>query len=194
MKKLIFTVMTLVTTLLIPNTTYAQERYLGEMIYFAGNFAPRNFAFCDGQLLAISQYTALFSVLGTTYGGDGRTSFALPDMRGRALMHPGAGPGLTPRVHGEKSGKESTTLNAATMPVHTHQVNVANADADTNNPTGVALAQTKMFKAGQAANVQMNSTGIADTGTDSPQAINNIQPVLAVNCIIALQGVFPSRS
>jgi len=137
------------------------EPYIGEVSLFAGNFAPRNWAFCDGQLLPITQNTALFTLLGTTYGGDGRTTFGLPDLRGRTVLHEGTGPGLTPRYHGQMTGVEQVTLTEAQMASHDH----------TLPPTFLR-------------------TGTTGGG----QAHTNMQPSLALNYIIALQGLYPSRS
>lgn len=155
---------------------------LGTIILFAGNFAPRGWAFCDGQLMSIAQNTALFSILGTTYGGDGQTTFALPDLRGRAPIHPGNGPGLTPRALGESSGSESVTLTVGQIPAHNHVVQ--SAPEANGDPSANIFAAATDEKAGQAA------TGVA--GGSQPH--DNMQPFLALNYIIALQGVFPSRS
>lgn len=160
---------------------------------FGGNFAPRGWAFCDGQLLPISSYNALFSILGTTYGGDGRTTFALPDLRGRVPMHPGNGPGLTSRRIGQKGGLEENTINITQMPPHDHNVTLpakeeANAEAPTNN--FVAGAGFDGF--GTTSDVTMGALPQQSVG--GGQAVNNIQPFQCVYFIIALQGIFPSRS
>ncbi|AWG21283.1 phage tail protein [Flavobacterium faecale] len=163
---------------------------------FAGNFAPRGWAFCDGQLLAISQNTALFSIIGTTYGGDGRTTFALPDLRGRVPMHPGNGPGLSGRSLGQSGGTETNTLNISQMPSHSHTVNAVSTDGNTNDPTNALPANTKVldkeYSTAATDAVIMKSTMISPAGGNS--SINNIQPYRTVNFIIALQGIFPSRS
>jgi microcystin-dependent protein len=194
MKKLFCLLFSCLASSLAPNAVYADEPFLGEMIYFAGNFAPRGYAFCDGQLLAINNNQALFSILGTTYGGDGRTTFALPDMRGRALMHAGNGPGLTPRTQGSKPGTEENTLSITTMQNHSHNVRVAVGAADTDNPANVAIAEERIFKAGTEPTVTMESSSIDKSGNTAPTAINNIQPTITLNCIIATSGIFPSRS
>jgi len=185
--------------------------FIGQIQLFAGNFAPRGWSFCEGQLLPISQNTALFSILGTIYGGDGRTTFALPDLRGRAPISPGSGPGLSTRPLGQRSGSPTNTLNATQLPAHTHIVTgtttkVSNADGTTNNPDGKVLAVGKTvvdrstsYNAtiyGDAANANMAANDVAVTvgNTGGSQPINNMQPYLAVNYIIALQGLFPSRS
>src|SRR3954453_18765030 len=115
------------------------EPFIGEIKLFAGNFAPRGYALCNGQLLAISQNPALFSILGTTYGGNGQTTFGLPDLRGRVPMHAGQGPGLTPRSLGEQSGTETVTLLSTQMPAHSHSLTADNNSADVTDPTGHAL-------------------------------------------------------
>ncbi|NJX16095.1 phage tail protein [Tamlana crocina] len=162
---------------------------------FAGNFAPRSWALCDGQLLAISQYQALFSILGTTYGGDGRTTFALPDLRGRVAIHPGSGPGLSTYRQGSKGGTETNTLTVSQMPPHSHTVNAVVEDGNQSVPTGNLPAGTKALDkeySDAAANTTMNSTMIGNSGGGQP--VNNIQPYGTVNYIICLQGIFPSRN
>tara|TARA_R110000744_G_scaffold2004_4_gene7846 strand:- start:1651 stop:2175 length:525 start_codon:yes stop_codon:yes gene_type:complete len=173
------------------------EPTLAEIIMFAGNFAPRGWAFCDGQLLAISQNQALFSLLGTIYGGDGRTTFALPDLRGRVAVHPGNGPGLSPKRLGEKGGQERVTLSTLEMPAHNHSpttsVAVSTGVGDEGTPTGVLAAHSGAFtEDGNGAQLGGVSTTVNNTG--GGQSHNNIQPFTCVNYIIALQGIFPSRS
>jgi len=183
---------------------------IGEIKLFAGNFAPRTWAFCEGQLLAISSHSALFSILGTTYGGDGRSTFALPDLRGRAAIAPGSGPGLPTYRLGQRSGSPTNTLTANQLPSHTHAAagttKVSNADGTTNNPEGKVLATGKAvvdrstsFNAniyGDASNANMavNEVSVTLGNTGGNQSINNMQPYLATNYIIALQGLYPSRS
>jgi len=181
------------------------EPFLGEIRMFGGNFAPRGWAFCDGQLLAIPGNSALFSLLGTTYGGNGRTDFQLPDLRGRVPIHAGTGPGLSPRSLGSKAGAETTTLNVPELPSHIHTtpasspgVNAVASPADTSNPTGNALAMANIYKA-EAPSVSLNAGSVdvaANTtgATGGNSAHDNMQPYLAVNFIIALQGTFPSRN
>ena len=169
------------------------DPFIGEVQWFAGNFAPRGWALCDGQLLPIAQYSALFSILGTTYVGDGRTSFALPDVRGRVLIHKGSGPGLTPRNLGAKSGVENVTLTSAQMPSHSHTLVASSGPATETNPTGNTLAspgRTRLYDS-DAANTSMGHS-IANTG--GGQSHTNVQPFNTLNCIIALQGIFPSRN
>ena len=171
------------------------EPFIAMIVMFAGNFAPRNWAFCDGQLLPINSNQALFSLLGTTYGGDGRTTFALPDLRGRVAMHPGNGPGLASRRLGEKGGAESVTLTAAQIPSHNHNVQVAvnTALGEESAPTGVISSHAGAFNEdampGQFLGGPNNTL---NTGGSQPHT--NIQPFTCVNFIIALQGVFPSRN
>ncbi len=171
------------------------EPFLAEIRIFAGNFAPRGWAFCNGQLLPIAQNTALFSLIGTTYGGDGRTTTALPNLQGRAPMHPGRGPGLTARRLGQRGGAETLTLSAAEMPNHTHGLMARNAPATANAPnTNTSLARSALgfaYKA-QDPNVSLADGALASDG--GSQAHNNTQPYLTMNFIIALVGLYPSRS
>jgi len=158
---------------------------------FAGNFAPRGWAFCDGQLLNISQNDALFSLLGTIYGGDGRTTFRLPDLRGRVPIHTGSGGGLTPRNIGTRSGAESVTLTVNDLPVHTHQLRANSSPANEHNPVGNRLASASVY-IGNAPNEDMAPAAIGNTGGGQTHA--NLQPYLCVNFIISLLGIFPSRN
>lgn len=172
---------------------HAEEPFLGEVRWFAGNFAPRGWATCDGQLLAISQNSALFSLLGTIYGGDGRTTFGLPDMRGRGMVHEGNGPGLRVRRLGEKAGSENVTLNENQLPSHTHTLRADSTGGDSVLPDDRVLSQVGRLRVyDDAANADMGATSIKSTG--SSQSHNNMQPNLALTCIIATQGIYPSRS
>lgn len=182
------------TLSLAPQTAKAQEAFIGEIRFFGGNFAPRGWAFCDGQLLAINQYQALFSLLGTTYGGDGRTTFALPDARGRAMIHAGQGPGLSARRLGEKAGTQTNTLTVDQMPAHSHAQRAATAEADSASPQGAVLGGTGRDRiySGGTADTAMSGDVIGSTG--GGQAVNNMPPYVTTSCIIALQGIFPSRS
>lgn len=174
------------------------EPYIGEIRMFAGNFAPRNWAFCDGQLLAVNSYGALFSLLGTLYGGDGLSSFALPDMRGRLPMHMGQGPGLSNRALGARMGQEQVVLTRNEMPRHSHSLMAANAQANASDPQGRVLAsQTDGDRPyttapAKSTNFQdMDSRSVSSAGGNSSH--NNMMPYLGVNFIIALQGEYPSR-
>jgi microcystin-dependent protein len=169
------------------------EPFIGEIIMFGGNFAPRGWALCDGQLLSISSNSALFSILGTTYGGDGRTTFGLPDLRGRVPMHAGNGPGLEPRNLGQKGGAQSNALDINNMPGHNHNVMVTNAEANQASPVGHALASpTEDVLA--YSDAAASATGNAVSNTGGGQPFTNEQPYQCVNFIIALVGVFPSRN
>jgi microcystin-dependent protein len=173
------------------------EPFVAEIRIFAGNFAPLGWAFCNGQLLPISQNTALFSLIGTTYGGDGRTTTALPNMQGRAPMHPGRGPGLTNRLPGERLGVETVTLTEAQMPHHAHteiaQDVPAGSSVATNSSFAEILIGDGVYAPGSTTpDSTMDNKMISHTG--GSQAHNNMQPYLAINFIIALVGLYPSRS
>jgi microcystin-dependent protein len=172
------------------------EPFLGEIIMFGGNFAPRNWAFCNGQLLAIAQNSALFSILGTTYGGDGRTTFALPDLRGRVPMHWGTGPGLSQRQLGQEGGAESVTLTGPQVGAHTHPANCVAPAGNSNDAVGNFWADdagvsSGTYHTGPATN-QMNAAAIGNN--TGGQAHPNVQPFLCVSFIIALYGIYPSRN
>lgn len=171
--------------------------FLAEIRIFTGNFAPKGWALCDGQLLPISQNTALFSLLGTIYGGDGKSTFALPNLQGSAPMQQGQGPGLSLRSQGETGGEQTVTLLQTEMPSHSHTA-VAAAGTGLADPTGNAWASgAKGFgniysPSVQASNVQMNPFATSIAGGNLPH--NNMMPFLGLTFIIALQGVFPARS
>lgn len=172
------------------------EPFLAEIIMFGGNFAPRGWAFCNGQIIPIAQNTAVFSLLGTTYGGNGQTTFALPDLRGRSPMFWGQGPGLTPRSQGEMAGQESVTLLTAEMPAHNHSAVGLAANGNQTSPIGGTWAQVVAGrnaapKYAASSNVTMNPLALATVGGNQPH--NNMQPYLAVTFVIALQGIFPPR-
>ena len=174
------------------------EPFVAEIRIFAGNFAPRGWAFCDGQLLPIAQNTALFSLIGTTYGGDGRTTTALPNLQGRAPMHPGRGPGLTARRLGQKVGAETVTLSEAQIPSHSHTLRVEDPSAGapggpTNQSTLSRSFNALAYQTNTSASlVDMASETLSTTG--GGQAHTNLQPFLTLNFIIALVGTYPSRS
>lgn len=178
----------------------AQNPLLGEIQEFGGNFCPRGYAGADGQLLAISQFSALFSLYGTMYGGDGRTTFALPDLRGRVPIHAGNGPGLTPRTEGQRGGVETTIMTVAEMPSHSHTGNIqtVDADADINSPRGNAISrtgQTNIYVSGQAPNLNfMRPETVVIQNAGGGQSQENRQPVLAIRYCVATQGIFPSRN
>jgi microcystin-dependent protein len=195
------------------NCLAQQEGFIGEVKLFAGNFAPRGWAFCEGQLLPISQNSALFSILGTTYGGDGRTTFGLPDLRGRSPIGPGNGPGLSSIRQGEKSGRENHTLSILDMPSHNHlttvgqgtvsvPVNTISGDNDETSPAAGILSNTgddlyttstsDAFYSGQALPTTGTTVTVLNNGGNQSHNIRN--PYLGVHYIIALQGVFPSRN
>lgn len=173
------------------------DPFVAEIRMFPFNFAPSGWAFCNGQLMPISQNTALFSLLGTTYGGDGKTTFALPDLEGRAAMHPGQGQGLSLRDLGEMSGVESITLLTSEMPLHTHGIQANTLDfAELTTPSPArSLAISEGVSAYQptATNLTpMAPQALTPAGGSLPH--NNMQPYLTVNFCIAMQGVFPPRS
>jgi microcystin-dependent protein len=170
------------------------DPFVAEIRIFPFNFAPKGWAWCDGQLLPLSQNTALFSLLGTTYGGDGKSTFALPDLEGRAPMHPGQGPGLSLHDLGETGGSETVSLLESEMPAHSHGGRAYTQDpADLFGPAGAALARSNNGNAwGAAANlVPFAPEALAPAGGDQPH--NNMQPYLTCYFNIALQGVFPPR-
>ena len=169
------------------------EPFIAEVRIFAGNFAPRGWAFCDGQLLPIAQNTALFSLIGTIYGGDGRTTTGLPTLQGRAAMHPGQGPGLTARLLGQFVGSETVALSSAQLASHNHGGQGTNSAAQQNDPTGRGLARSPdedVYATGTT--VTMATAAVANSGNGNAHA--NMQPFLSLNFIIALVGTFPSRS
>ena len=163
------------------------EPFLAEVRIIGFNFAPRGWAFCDGQILPINQNQSLYSLLGTTYGGDGRTSFALPDLRGRSPIHDGEG-----HSQGQKSGEDTHTLTRAEMPQHKHVLNASNNGNDLIPTDNFPANAGSDFYTGPNNLVNMNADSVLNTGTS--QAHENMQPFLTLNFIIALQGLFPSRN
>lgn len=176
----------------------AQDPFLGEIRMFGGNFAPRGWAFCDGQLLQISSNSALFSLLGTTYGGDGRTTFALPDLRGRAPIHAGTGAGLTNKRLGQRGGTETVTLTINQMPSHNHSavVRTDSTVASSDKPQEMFPARnagaTPQY--GPNTNSTLNTGAVSVGNTGGSQSHPNMQPYITIHYIIALQGTFPSRN
>jgi microcystin-dependent protein len=173
------------------------DPFVAEIRIFPFNFAPKGWAFCDGQLLPLSQNTALFALLGTTYGGNGTSNFALPDMQGNAPMHPGQGPGLSLHDLGETGGSETVSLLQSEIPAHAHTMRAHNGDpGDAQNPgPNTSLAQSGQGSAYQTSTstnlVSLNPAVLTPAGGDQPH--NNMQPYLTLNFCIALQGVFPPR-
>lgn len=187
-----------------PASACSTEPYIGSLCLFAGNFAPRGWALANGQLLAISQNSALFSILGTTYGGDGRTTFALPDLRGRAPLSAGTGPGLPNFSLGQSGGGVTTSLTTANMPSHTHSATVsttvANEDGNTDSPAGAlhaSASRTDIYFTGTPANpdqMAANAVTVTIGNTGGGQIFSTQSPYLAMNWIIALEGIYPSRN
>jgi len=174
------------------------EAYIGSIVLFAGNFEPRNWMYCNGQVLSIMDYQALYSILGTVYGGDGRNTFALPDLRGRVPLHAGTGQNLTPRMLGEKSGQEIVTLDEIQIPSHTHQATTklnAKEEANAEEPTNNFIAGIGDTTFGSATDTQMNTNAvevaIGNTGGNQPH--NNMQPYLGLHYIICVAGIYPPR-
>lgn len=171
------------------------EPFLAEIRIVGFSFAPRGWAFCDGQILPINQNQSLYSLLGTTYGGDGRTSFALPDLRGRTPIHVGASDGGPNHPLGQKSGEETHTLVTGEMPQHTHPFSASTAQGSTDIPqTGQVLARSArdVYRAQATSLTGLDPEAVTNTG--GGQAHDNVQPFLALNFCIALQGLFPSRN
>lgn len=174
------------------------EGYIAQIMWFAGNFAPRNWAFCQGQIINIAQNTALFSIIGTTYGGNGQTTFALPDFRGRVAIGAGNGPGLSSYLLGQTGGSNYTTLTVDNLPPHIHTLN--GSDTSANNvaaPAGNYLANTvglndREYFVGAGEVTAMGTQALGANG--GGQAFNNMQPYLGMNFVICLYGIFPSRN
>jgi microcystin-dependent protein len=170
------------------------DPFVAEIRIFPFNFAPKGWAFCDGQILPLSQNTALFSLLGTTYGGDGKSNFALPNMQGNAPMHPGQGPGLSLHDLGETGGSDTVSLLESEIPSHSHALTASQADANDQSP------MNELYAAGIGINayatpgalVNLSDNAVAPAGGDQPH--NNMQPYLTLNFCIALQGVYPPRT
>jgi microcystin-dependent protein len=167
------------------------DPFVAEIRIFPFNFAPKGWAFCDGQLLPLSQNTALFSLLGTTYGGNGKSNFALPDLQGRAPMHPGQGPGLSLHDLGETGGSETVTLLESEIPAHAHQTRAIGAISNQPTPAGNTWGRTTIPVYVDTQNGQMAANALGPAGGDQPH--NNMQPYLTFYFCIALQGVFPPR-
>ena len=201
MKRSIVGGFALAAALAAPAAVRAQECYLGEIRMFAGNFAPRGYALAQGQLLSISQNTALFSILGTTYGGNGQTTFALPDLRGRAPIGQGQGPGLSSRDLGEVGGTETVTQTVSQMAMHTHPATArgTNAPATHIRPQGRVLAKVdpttvaNVYAAGPAdVDMAPDALSVGTAGASQPLPI--MSPFLGINFIVCLEGIFPPRN
>jgi microcystin-dependent protein len=171
------------------------DPFVAEIRIFPFNFAPKGWAWCDGQLLPLSQNTALFSLLGTTYGGNGKSNFALPDLQGRAAMHPGQGPGLSLHDLGETGGSETVSLLESEMPAHSHGFQASNQPGEDPQAVGESFARSvgaNLYQASSSGLVTMSDQAVAPAGGDQPH--NNMQPYLTFYFCIALQGVFPPRT
>jgi microcystin-dependent protein len=172
--------------ILSANTLNAQQPMMGEIRMFAGNYAPKGWAFCDGQILSISQNTSLYAILGTTYGGNGIVTFALPDLRGRVALNEGSGPGLSHYSLGQKAGSETNKLNPINLPAHVHQVPVLQTDL--NSSQTFIKGNKSVVSTGSESN-----SNLVSASSGNAQPVNNMQPYLTVHYIIALVGVFPAR-
>ncbi|RXM52378.1 MULTISPECIES: phage tail protein [unclassified Chryseobacterium] len=197
MKNLLYASTLLMISVFSPTLkAQASEPFLGQIAFVPYTFAPKNWAECNGQIMSIAQNQALFSLLGTTYGGNGVTTFALPDMRGRMLVHNGQAPGgPTTYTMGQIGGAESVTLTVTQMPAHNHTVNAVTTDGNQNDPTGSLPANTKVLDkeySDAAGNTTMKATMLNNTGGN--QAHENRPPFITLKCIIALAGVFPSQN
>jgi microcystin-dependent protein len=195
----------IIASLLFSKVLFAQQPYIGEIRLFAGNFAPAGWTFCDGRILPISENDALFAIIGTTYGGDGQETFAVPDLRGRVPIGQGQGPGLTNRTLGEMGGQETITLTTANMPSHTHtgRIVVNNSNATTSVPTTSSSIATSGSFSGRSflPNLSYNSdvpdlilqtVTTSSVGNSTPVSIS--RPRLGLNYIISLYGIFPSQN
>ncbi|MFJ7951294.1 phage tail protein [Lysinibacillus sp. NPDC096418] len=168
------------------------DAYVGEIRMFAGNYAPQGWAFCNGQLLQIANNEVLFALIGTTYGGDGLTTFALPDFQGRVVLHQGTNPKTgTPFVMAKKGGAETVTLATTQLPAHTHRAVASSLEGTTSNPENAVWAKGMQYST-QTPNGTMNSTIISSKGSNFPH--DNMMPFLSISYIIALEGIFPSEA
>jgi microcystin-dependent protein len=179
------------------------EPFIAMIGLFGFEFAPNGWAKCQGQIMSIAQNTALFSLVGTTYGGNGQTTFALPDLQGRTVLGQGNGPGLTPRVMGEAAGTENVTLISTQMPMHNHTLNVASQPGSVSDPANHVLAIPNFIEPVNGDSVNVSAYAATPNAIANPQAIGvaggnqphpNMQPYLVMNYCIALQGIYPSRS
>lgn len=177
-------------------TALAQDPFLGEIRWVGFNFCPRGWAEADGQILPISNNSALFALFGTIYGGDGRTTFALPDLRGRVMVHEGQGPGLSDFRQGQRAGSEEVTLSEAQLPAHDHDLKATSSRGNTANPSGAALADGRTARVYSSSASSLTSTmqagSVANAGASQPH--DNMPPYLVLKACVATVGVFPSRS
>lgn len=169
--------------------------YIGEIRMFGGNFAPAGWAFCDGSIIAISENDALFTLIGTTYGGDGQETFALPDLRGRLPIHTGSGPGLSNRILAETGGTESVSLSTTQIPAHAHALLGSSSQASALNPAGAVVASPTnidLYRPGSTPTQALASNAISPVGGSQPH--DNTQPFLCISFIISLFGIFPTQN
>lgn len=183
-------------SLLGSHKAVAQDPYLGEIRIFAGNFAPVGWMFCNGDALSIADNTALFSIIGTTYGGDGLVTFNLPDFRGRVPMHVGAttGPGMSPHSLGEQAGSENVSIGVENLPPHTHPMLCSTAPGNTSSPAGAYFAESGATDKEYSTTIttSMNPGAVGFTGNNVP--FYNMKPYLGLNFIIAVQGIYPTQN
>lgn len=194
MRRLSVVLLVLLTGTMILLPSASAQRFLGSISLVPYNFAPLGSAFCNGQLLPINQNDALFALIGTTYGGDGQSTFALPDLRGRVAIHQGQGPGLSPYVIGQLAGEETVSLTINQVPAHTHTAVASASYSNTVSPAGAywaPRARTLLFT-GVANLVPMASTALAQTGSGQPH--DNMKPFLTLNYVIWLEGIFPTQN
>ena len=194
MKKITF-LLVIAFSFMINGKCFSQNNYIGEIKLVPYNFAPLGWLKCEGQLLPIAQNQTLFSLLGTTYGGNGQTTFALPDLRGRVAMHSGQGLGLSNYALGQTGGTETNTLTVSQMPAHNHTINANTADGNQNDPAGGYPANTKLLDkeySNAAPNTTMNPAMVGIAGNSQP--VNNVQPYLTLTYIIATTGIFPPQN
>ncbi|MFS2318833.1 phage tail protein [Maricaulis sp. D1M11] len=202
MKKLLLAAASFAATLGVQAPVSAQDHFTGQIMLFAGNFCPRNFTYASGQLLSISSNSALFSLLGTHYGGDGRTTFKVPDLNGRMPMGFGTGPGLTPRTIGLRFGTQDTVLTLANLPSHSHTLYASTGGPNTTSPQGADFATFGLLPSGNPARVYSADTASADQSarsdmistTGSNDYLDIQQPVLGMSYCINTQGIYPSRN
>lgn len=170
------------------------EGYLAEIRMFGGNFAPRGWVFCNGQLLAIADWTAVFALVGTLYGGDGVTTFGVPDLRGRVPVHPGTGPGLTNRIQGQMSGVENVTLLTTNLPSHTHGLLPSTGTPNTASPTSAFLpvGSSRIYAGAGPAGSALAAASVGLAGSSTPHT--NMMPLSVTNYIMCVEGIFPSRN